>query len=679
MNADLLFELGCEELPPAPLQAMAKELGQRLSDGLAELGVEAGEARIFATPRRLAVLIRDVANRQPDRDIERRGPATKAPEKAVAGFARSCGVEVDALDTSETDKGPYYVFRGQETGQPLADILPPLIIESIRKLTTPKRMRWGSLDEGFLRPVQWMVCLHGNTVIPVELFGLTADRLTSAHRFHAPEPVALEQAGDYETTLFDHQVIASFEERRKIVAQQVKRTAERAGGIAQMDAALVDEVTALVEWPVALSGQIDERFMAMPPEVLITTIESHQRYFPVRNAEARLLPRFVTVANVESLDIQQVVLGNERVVRPRLEDALFFLEKDRKQSLAQFGERLDKVTFQKGLGSYADKTRRLEALAATLAESLGADSDTATRAAALAKADLVTDMVFEFTELEGIVGGYYARESGEPEAVAGAIAEHYQPRGPSDAIPATPAGRVLALADKLDTLAGQFALGNRPTGDRDPLGLRRAALGVLRILLEAEQPLDLRIALTAAVAHQPVDGESDTPDALQAFFADRLRGLLADQGIGADVFDAVTALELADPLDIQHRCQAVRSFQGSAAAASLAAAHKRVRNILKKSGADTATVETPLFEADAERDLFDTMSRLAEQVTAFVSQGDYAAALEQLATLQAPVDQFFEEVMVMADDAAVRSNRLRLLTQLDALLRQVADFSHLHG
>ncbi|MEC9405740.1 MAG: glycine--tRNA ligase subunit beta [Pseudomonadota bacterium] len=677
MNADLLFELGCEELPPAPLQAMAGELGQRLTDGLSELGIDTGEARIFATPRRLAVLIRDVADRQPDRDIERRGPATKAPEKAVAGFARSCGVDVDALDTIETDKGPYYVFRGQETGQPLADILPPLIVESIRKLTTPKRMRWGSLDEGFLRPVQWMVCLHGNTVIPVELFGLTADRLTSAHRFHAPEPIALERAGDYETTLFDHQVIAAFEERRKIVAQQVKRTAERAGGIAQMDPDLVDEVTALVEWPVALSGQIDERFMAMPPEVLITTIESHQRYFPVRDADGQLLPRFVTVANVESLDIRQVVLGNERVVRPRLEDALFFWEKDRKQSLAQFGERLDKVTFQKGLGSYADKTRRLGALTASLAEALGADANTATRAATLAKADLVTDMVFEFTELEGIVGGYYARASGESDAVAAAIAEQYQPRGPSDDIPATDAGRMLALADKFDTLAGQFALGNRPTGDRDPLGLRRAALGVLRILLEAEQSLDLQAAVTAALSQQPVTGEAESKDALLSFFADRLRGLLADQGIGTDVFEAVTALQLRDPLEIQRRSQAVLAFQGSAAANSLAAAHKRVRNILKKNGEDAAAVDIRLFEADAERSLHETMSRLADQVTTLVTQGDYAAALTQLATLQGPVDQFFEDVMVMAEDAAVRSNRLRLLTQLDGLLRQIADFSHL--
>ena len=677
MNADLLFELGCEELPPAPLQAMAGELGQRLTDGLSELGIDTGEARIFATPRRLAVLIRDVADRQPDRDIERRGPATKAPEKAVAGFARSCGVDVDALDTIETDKGPYYVFRGQETGQPLADILPPLIVESIRKLTTPKRMRWGSLEEGFLRPVQWMVCLHGHTIIPVELFGLTADRLTSAHRFHAPEPIALEQAGDYETTLFDHQVIAAFEERRKIVAQQVKRTAERAGGIAQMDPDLVDEVTALVEWPVALSGQIDERFMAMPPEVLITTIESHQRYFPVRDADGQLLPRFVTVANVESLDIRQVVLGNERVVRPRLEDALFFWEKDRKQSLAQFGERLDKVTFQKGLGSYADKTRRLEALTASLAEALGADANTATRAATLAKADLVTDMVFEFTELEGIVGGYYAHASGESDAVAAAIAEQYQPRGPSDEIPATDAGRVLALADKFDTLAGQFALGNRPTGDRDPLGLRRAALGVLRILLEAEQSLDLQAAVAAALSQQPVTGETESGDALLSFFADRLRGLLADQGIGTDVFEAVTALQLRDPLEIQRRSQAVLAFQGSAAANSLAAAHKRVRNILKKNGEDAAAVDIRLFEADAERSLHETMSRLADQVTTLVTQGDYAAALTQLATLQGPVDQFFEDVMVMAEEAAVRSNRLRLLTQLDGLLRQIADFSHL--
>ena len=680
MTSDLLFELGCEELPPGSLQTMAAELGQRLTNGLRELGIDQGDARVFATPRRLAVLIRDVAERQPDRDIERRGPATRAPDKAVAGFARSCGVAVDALETLDTDKGPYYLYRGRETGQPLAEILPPLITDSVRKLTTPKRMRWGNLDESFLRPVQWLVCLHGETVIPVELFGLCAGRLTHAHRFHAPEPVALAAAGDYEMTLFDHQVIASFEERRKIVTQQVTRTAERTGGAAQLDAELVDEVTALVEWPVAISGSIDERFMNMPPEVLITTIESHQRYFPVRDAAGGLLPRFVTVANVESLDMSQVIAGNERVVRPRLDDALFFWNKDRKQPLADYVQRLDDVTFQKGLGSYADKTKRLEALASSLADSLGDDAQQARRAATLSKADLVTDMVFEFTELEGLVGGYYARESGEPEAVAAAIAEHYQPRGPSDAIPATPIGRALALADKFDTLAGQFALGNRPSGDRDPLGLRRAALGVLRILLEARISLDLLTASQAAIAAQPAPVEDDdTANALLGFFQDRLRGLLAEQGVSPDVFEAVAALELTDPLDIQARCQAVLAFRPTPAAASLAAAHKRVRNILKKSPPDAGNIDPALFDADAERAMLDTLDGLGEAVASQVAAGDYAQALERLASLQAPVDQFFEDVMVMADDDAVRRNRLRLLARLDVLLRQVADFSHLSG
>lgn len=677
MTSDLLFELGCEELPPGPLQSMAAELGQRLSDGLRELGIEQGDARVFATPRRLAVLIREVADRQPDRDIERRGPSTKAPDKAVAGFARSCGVDVDALETLETDKGPYYVFRGRETGKPLGEVLPALIVESIHKLTTPKRMRWGDLDESFLRPVQWMVCLHGETVIPVELFGLVADRTTSAHRFHAPEPVALAAASDYEITLFDHQVIASFEERRKIVKQQVTRTAERAGGTAQLDADLLDEVTALVEWPVAISGGIDARFMAMPPEVLITTIESHQRYFPVRDGEGTLLPQFVTVANVESLDIKQVIAGNERVVRPRLEDALFFWEKDRKQPLADYLPRLDKVTFQKGLGSYADKTDRLVTLAGRLAESLGTDMNSARRAAELAKADLVTDMVFEFTELEGIMGGHYARAAGETDAVAAAIAEHYQPRGPSDAIPASAGGRVLALADKLDTLAGQFRLGNRPTGDRDPLGLRRAALGVLRITLEAGLSLNLRAVCRDALTAHDDEGDSDTLDALLAFFHDRLKGLLLDRGIGPDTFEAAYMDQEYEPLDLYARAKAVQAFRDTDAAQSLSAAHKRVRNILKKNGGDESAPQPAKFTEDAERALFEAMGRVETDVTAELERADYTAALNHLASLQGPVDTFFDEVMVMVKDPAAQTNRLRLLTHLDTLLSSVAEIAAL--
>lgn len=675
-TAPLLFELGCEELPPAWVERMAEELAQRLTDGLDAAGVVRGEATVFASPRRLAVLIAGVASEQPEQQIEKRGPAVKAPAKAVEGFAKSCGVSVDELEQIDTKKGTYYQYSGTQPGQSLNELLPPLLTDTINKLTTPKRMRWGDGDEAFLRPVQWMLLLHGADVLPFAMFGLESGRETLGHRVHAPFPLELASPDDYEMTLFEAQVIARFDQRRDIVHQQVTRAAEKAGGTARISDALLDEVTALVEWPVAISGHIDEHFMALPPEVLVTTIESHQRYFPVEDTKGKLLPKFVTVTNLESMDSKQVIAGNERVVRPRLDDALFFWNKDRKQKLADYAPKLAEVTFQKGLGSYADKTKRLMEIVHVLAKPCEATAKHAKRAAALAKADLVTDMVFEMTELEGLMGGYYARESGEDEAVAAAIAAQYQPRGPSDAIPPTAEGRALALADKLDTLAGQFALGNLPTGDRDPLGLRRAALGLIRIVLESEIELPLADVLRVAVNAQPVDCDIDAVvGALQNFITDRLRGVLTDAEIDAGVFSAVTSGDVTDLLDTQHRARAVAAFRGSAAADSLAAAHKRARNLLKKAEMATGKVLKQHLSDEAEHALLDKIVEIEGNVAELVEKKAYPAALELLGSLQAPVDQFFEDVMVMAEDEAVRNNRLALLARLDALCTSVADFS----
>ena len=674
--APLLFELGCEELPPAWVNRMADELAQRLTEALDAAGVARGGATVFATPRRLAVLVDAVAAEQPEQTIERRGPAVKAPAKAVEGFAGSCGVSVDEVDQVETKKGIYYQYSGTQPGQPLAELLPPILTDAIRKLTTPKRMRWGDGDEAFLRPVQWFVLLHGEAVLPFSMFGLSAGRETRGHRFHAPLPLELASPADYEMTLFEAQVIARVDQRRDIVRQQVTRAAEKAGGTARISDALLDEVTALVEWPVAISGQIDARFMALPPEVLVTTIESHQRYFPLEDADGALLPRFITVANLESQDMAQVVAGNERVVRPRLDDALFFWDKDRKTPLAEFAPKLADVTFQKGLGSYADKTARLVEIIHVLTKPCGATAKHAKRAAALAKADLVTDMVFEMTELEGIMGGYYAREADEDAAVADAIAQHYQPRGPSDAIPATAEGRALALADKLDALAGQFALGNKPTGDRDPLGLRRAALGVIRIVLDAGITLDLPGALRTAVAAQPLDCDADavTQDLLD-FLRDRLRGVLADAGIESGAYNAVATAGVTDLLDTRLRAKAVVGFRGSSAAESLTAAHKRARNLLKKADGATGPVLKEQFSDKAEHALLDKIVDIEAKVAELVAKKRYSAALDLLGSLQAPVDQFFEDIMIMADDDTVRNNRLALLTRLDSLCTSVADLS----
>ncbi|MBR9812541.1 glycine--tRNA ligase subunit beta [bacterium] len=675
-TAPLLFEIGCEELPPAWVERMASELAQRITDGLDTAGVLRGDATVFASPRRLAVLVAAVASEQPEQHIEKRGPAVKAPAKAVEGFAKSCGVSVDALEQIETKKGTYYQYSGTEAGQALAEILSPLLEDALNKLTTPKRMRWGDGDAQFLRPVQWLVLLHGEAVLPFSMFGLDAGRETLGHRVHAPFPLELTSPDDYEMTLFEAQVIARFDQRRDIVRQQVTRAAEKAGGTARISTALLDEVTALVEWPVAISGSIDAHFMALPPEVLVTTIESHQRYFPVEDGNGGLLPKFITVTNIESMDSQRVIAGNERVVRPRLDDALFFWNKDRKQPLADYAPKLADVTFQKGLGSYADKAKRLVEIVHVLAKPCGADAAAAKRAAALAKADLVTDMVFEMTELEGIMGGYYARESGEDAKVADAIAAHYQPRGPSDEIPPTAEGRAVALADKLDALAGQFALGNTPTGDRDPLGLRRAALGMIRIVLESEISLPLGDALRIAAHAQPIDCDVDAVvEALNSFLADRLRGVLADSDIDTGVFNAITSTGIKDLLDTRRRAEAVAAFRGSAAAESLAAAHKRARNLLKKVDGAPGSVKAKQFTDDAERALFDKITEIESSVASKVNDKDYAAALELLGSLQAPVDQFFEDVMVMADDEAVRDNRLALLARLDGLCTSVADFS----
>lgn len=675
-TAPLLFELGCEELPPAWVERMAGELAQRLAEGLDAAGVARGEPTVFATPRRLAVLIADVASEQPEQHIEKRGPAVKAPTKAVEGFAKSCGVAVDDLEQIDTKKGAHYQYSGTQAGQPLTALLPPMLTDAIDKLTTPKRMRWGDGDEAFLRPVQWLLLLHGATVLPFSMFGLASGRETLGHRVHAPFPLELASPDDYEMTLFEAQVIARFDQRRDIVRQQVTRAAEKAGGTARISDALLDEVTALVEWPVAICGNIDDHFMTLPPEALVTTIESHQRYFPVEDADGKLLPKFVTVTNLESTDSQQVVAGNERVVRPRLDDALFFWNKDRKQKLAGYAPKLADVIFQKGLGSYADKTKRLVEIIHVLTKPCGATAKHAKRAAALAKADLVTDMVFEMTELEGLMGGYYARESGEDAAVADAIAAHYQPRGPSDDIPATAEGRALALADKLDTLAGQFALGNLPTGDRDPLGLRRAALGLIRIVLESEIELPLAGVLTVAVKAQPVECDVDSVvESLQGFIADRLRGVLTDTDIDVGVFNAVTSGGVNDLLDTQHRARAVAAFRGSPAADSLAAAHKRARNLLKKAEGAAGKVLKKYLADEAEHALLEKIVEIEANVAEHVAKNDYRSALELLSSLQTPVDQFFEDVMVMADDEAVRNNRLALLARLDALCTSVADFS----
>lgn len=686
MSDTLLIELGTEELPPAALRSLAEAFAAGIAAGLREAGLPAGQAKALGTPRRLAVQIADVATKAPDREEQRLGPAVDAafddagqPTKAAEGFARSCGVAVADLERHDTDKGPRLAYRGTAVGQSLSALLFDVCNNALKRLPIPKRMRWGDFDETFVRPVHWVTVLHGATVLPLELFGCQAGRETRGHRFHHPGPIALEHADQYPAQLEQPgYVIADLDRRREMVETHVRAVARQAGGEALCDPDLVDEVAALVEWPVALAGTFEARYLVLPREVLVATLEDHQRYFPVADASGELVARFITVANIESREPARVIAGNERVIRPRLADALFFWERDQARGLDALATGLQRVTFQRDLGSLADKSARVAGIADQLTTSIAADARSVARACALAKADLLTEMVDEFPQLQGTMGCYYARAAGENEAVALALDEQYAPRRARAPIATNDPGRILAIADRLDTLAGVFGIGGRPSGEKDPFALRRAALGVLRTCIEAELDLDLRQHLAHAIELQPIEADRDVMlEELLTFHVDRLRAYYADQGIEAAIFDAVASTGLARPLDWERRLQAVRRFVEIPAASQLCSAHKRIRNILK-DGAPEAEITPALFTEPAETALHDTLGSLQAEVTDYAAEGDYSAALSRLATLQEPVDRFFDEVLVMSQEPELKQNRLALMRELDKACRSVADISQLN-
>ncbi|MES1950572.1 glycine--tRNA ligase [Salinisphaera sp. S4-8] len=684
MTATLLIEIGVEELPPKAMRSLADAFAQGVTDALSQAGLALGASTRFATPRRLAVAIADVAAATEPSAVEKAGPTLAIayddagkPTKAAEGFARSLGTTVDALETQDSDKGERLVYRATEPGQPIATLVQPAVDQALKRLPIPKLMRWGNSEAAFVRPVHWVTALHGADILPLQVFGHGAGRQTYGHRFHHPGPVELTQADDYAQALYTAQVVVDPDARKQRIVEQVEQVAADFGGHALIDDALVEEVTALVEWPVGIAGRFDERFLVLPREVLISTLQEHQRYFPIENDAHELLAGFITVANIESRDVAQVIAGNERVVRPRLSDALFFWDQDRGQGLAHHVDGLARVTFQQSLGSLADKSARIAALGKRLVEPTGAKSDIIERAAVLAKTDLLTEMVGEFPDLQGLMGYYYAREDGEPAAVADAIAEQYAPARAGADIAATPAGRALALADRLDTLSGIFAIGRRPSGDKDPFGLRRAALGVLRTVIEAGLVLDLRAELGAALASQPVDADPDTLDALWMFHMERLRGYYADQGIAGDRFDAVADLGLTDLVDFDRRIRAVDDFGRDADAQIVCGAHKRIRNILRRNAdeADDRRFDSNTLQESAERELAEAYRTQREAVAESMAANDPAGALRALSALARPLDGFFDQVMVMAEDETLRRNRLALLGALDRLCRQVADIS----
>ncbi len=686
---EFLVEIGTEELPPKALRRLSEAFGRLIVEGIDEAALAHGEARLFATPRRLAVQVPQLQSRQADRDMEMRGPPTRIafdddgkPTRAGAAFAAKCGVAVDALETIETDKGAWLVYRGTETGQPAAELLPGIVAAALDKLPIPKRMRWGSNEAEFVRPVHWVVMLLDEEIVPTELLGIASGNSTHGHRFHAPEAITVTSPAAYEEVL-DRQghVMADFMARRTLIETEIDKAAAAAGGAVVSDDALLDEVTALVEWPVAVSAGFDDRFLELPDEVLIETLQAHQRYFPVRGDDG-LLPAFVTISNIDSRDPEQVRAGNERVVRPRLADAAFFWDTDRRTPLAERVDALGRVVFQKKLGTLRDKAERVEQLAAEIAGACGSDPQLARRAAQIGKCDLLTEMVGEFPPLQGTMGRYYATHDGEPAEVAAALEEQYLPRYAGDELPATGTGAALSLAEKLDTIAGIFSIGQRPTGTRDPFALRRSALGVLRLLIENGLDLDLQALAEKAVALQPVDTDpAEMAGEIADYFLDRLRAYYVDDpeaGITPQMFEAVAARRPSSPLDFHQRLQAVREFSRLDAAESLAAANKRIANILRSSDDSVPReVDPSALVEPAEKTLFDEMTGLEGSVMPLLQDRDYAAALTRLAGLRPAVDRFFDDVLVMADDDSLRLNRLALLGRLRQLFLHAADLSRL--
>lgn len=699
---DLLVEIGTEELPPKALAGMSQALADSFSKGLAAAGIASGTAEAFATPRRLAVLVRRVAAHQPEQTLRRRGPpvavafdAAGMPTRAAAAFAASCAVAVEALGRERDARGvEYLAYEGTRPGQATRELLPALLRSALEALPIPKRMRWGAGTEQFVRPVHWLVLMFGREVVPATLLGVAAGNTTRGHRFMAPRPLRLPAPGSYAPTLLARgRVVARFETRRDEIHAQITALAERLGGRAIIDPALLDEVTALVEWPVALAGHFEERFLRLPREVLLATLQAHQRYFAIQGPEGTLLPQFITIANIDSPHPELVRAGNERVVRPRLADAAFFWEQDRRSPLETRRAGLDAVTFQAQLGSLGARTGRIAALAQTIAAAIGADAADTARAAQLAKCDLLCAMVGEFPELQGTMGRYYALADGEPATVAEAIAEHYLPRGAGDALPASRVGDAVALADKLDLLAGIFAIEQRPSGTRDPFGLRRAAIGTLHILLEHRLELALPALLAQAVSAQPLANIEARSEALVRelydYILERLRAHYLERseenGISTEMFEAVLACRPDSVLDIDARLQALVSFTARPEGASLAAANKRIANILRKSApmptaaAPGAAIDAALLREPAERTLAEAMQSLRTEVLAATRQRDYSGALDRLAALRPSVDAFFDQVLVNDPDPALRANRLALLGTLRALFSGIADLSCLPG
>ncbi len=686
-----LVEIGTEELPPRSLKALSDAFTAGIVGGLETAHLKHGRVHSFATPRRLAVLVKGVPEEQPVQQVKRRGPpvsvafdAAGQPTRAAQAFAQSCETTLDSLQRVVESKGEFLFYQGSRAGKPAMQLLPGIVQSALDALPIPKRMRWGDGEATFVRPAHWIVMLFGRDIVPARLFDVDSSNITRGHRFHAPRPLRVSSPASYANLLRKRgYVLADFQERREKIQSEVTALAHDNGGEPVGSEALWDEVTALVEWPVPLLGNFDPRFLELPREVLTATLQDHQRYFPLQEAgSGRLLPHFIAVANLESRDPAQVRAGNERVVQPRLADARFFYDTDRKTRLAERVQRLASVVYHNKLGSRLERVERVRALAASIAQMNGVEAALADRAALLAKADLATLMVGEFPELQGVMGRYYALADGEDPRVAQAIEEHYWPRFAGDALPADPVAATVALADKLETLTGLFGIGQQPTGEKDPFALRRHALGTVRLLVERDSKLSLQELVKAAFTVFPLGMLNDTHAQLEDFLYERLRGYLREAGYDARAIESVLCMRPALLAQVPRQLDAVLAFAQLPEAESLAAANKRVANILRQAEAKGETFgkgEAGLLKEPAERELHAALQAAARQARPLFDSGDYTGYLKTFAVLKAPVDAFFDSVMVMVDDANLRRERLALLRDLRTEMNRVADLSHLSG
>lgn len=686
MLNDFLFELGTEELPSGAVWPLADALANNLIASLAAAKIKHGSVHHFATPRRLAVLILDVEVSQPDQTVSRRGPAVAAamdvqgkPTPALLGFAKSCGVTVNELHVTKTDKGEWWVYEAVNPGENTKDLLPNMVREAIAALPIAKPMRWGNGEEQFARPVHWAVLLFGQDVVPCEILGVTAGRQSHGHRFHHPEAIEITSPRAYETLLKDAFVVADFAARRQMIVEQVQQLAAKHDYKVVMPEALVDEVTSIVEWPQALLAGFEREFLDVPPEALIAAMQSHQKCFALQDKQGHLQPCFITVANIVSSNSNQVIAGNEKVMRARLSDAAFFFRQDKRQSLQHYYEATASVVFQARLGSLQDKMIRLQALMEYLSHPLQLEPLQALRAAQLSKCDLMTGMVGEFPELQGLMGYYYALHDGENEVVAEALNDQYMPRFSGDELPQTTLGLALSLADRLDTMVGIFAIGQKPSGVKDPFKLRRHALAIVRLLVKTPAALNLSslIDYTLHVYGQKLQPIDATIKDLKPFILERLQSFYQAQGFSAELVQAARARQDDWLFDLDKRIQALNVFVTLPEAASLSAACKRVNNLLQHAAltTDKPVIDASLFEGAAEKFLFEQVQKVEEMIAPLYSAGDYSNILNHLASLREPVDAFFEHVMVMVENSALKLNRLNLLMRLQNLLQGVADIS----